>query len=249
MAKLIIATYDEKGLIDVFGEAKTRFNGKMNATLASVALKMGVPKTRQGKQLSLRLVDGDFDQLTNTDEKDSLFKILAGRNVEINLVMDYDQVVKSLHSVNAKPEYQGGMKPDVYKAYQADLVDAYVQHTTKVSEVKKAVVVNEYGLKVGDYLLDYLSHRSGVTNAVVTKVTDKGYETQSWVPTRNLRRHPKREGSDMMGSIKLPLADYEELFRLTPPKKHRFTQRFQEKPIVNGDYGFGLYSESWDCYN
>jgi hypothetical protein len=213
------------------GQSLPKLNNKMAETLRSVAMKQGIKKTQQGAKLEFYAVSKEqLDTLT----KASTQTLMALKGVEWRplITVDAQKMTEALRKVNAR--YTGGMDYKTHQKYLKELEQAVEDSLHKISEDKKTAKAKytNPGLKVGDIIGESNGWRTG-TVAVVTKITDAGYQTQPYLPTfdpRNMYHQNWVEANggkysgdyQWDGNSSLPIT--EELFALGKKKSYRWTK-------------------------
>lgn len=231
-----------------------RLNTSFAEVLRSLALKQGIKKTQNGEKLEFYLVDDeDFENLTNPATA-SLIALKDSITFHPLMAIKKDKLELALLRINAK--YPNRMDRATYAKYCAERDTAFTPLLVKLNEDVKTERKKHGnpGYKIGD-MITHWEHRV-MYPAVITKITEAGYQYRVWVPKFHVQRGAdmKSWGSNMVGvkawgdhfdgEVKVPFLANKEQFVLAP-KAHvcRWTRcdtevrTWQESDI--------LYINSW----
>ena len=236
-------------------------NRGMSAQLATVAMKMGIKKTQQGKGITFWSVDQEQMEFLTAESSQTFITLKTGEQWNPLLVVDADLMVAKMRVVNEK--YGRSFSRDLARQYDRDLQNAVAESVQKLNEdvkIAKPKGSNTYNIKVGDVIPATVGHRS-YSCGKVTKVTDSGYEVQAWVPRHiiwyyarvlgmDIDGHDGQNGKDSyMGRFNFPIEGHGEDFTMSKPKRFKFSAKYEHrnpKALVEGDPGYMVYSDSWD---
>jgi hypothetical protein len=264
MAEYYIASRNDWGTITkVAGGRVSKLNNRMAETLRSVAMKQGIKKTQLGKKLEFYSVDKEqLDRLVDPTTP-FMLKLTDGTDFRPLLTVDGAKMTLGLQTVNN--QYGGRMDSATHRKYLNDLFKAVEDSVFKVNEdvkIEKKAYSNP-GYKVGDMIC----HNEGYNSyesfpAVITKITDAGYQYQiyrpmfntphtspkEWCKDHSIIKDAKGQGDQWCGSITVPFLANKTLFLLDNKKfNKRWTRRDQKVWTYPEDTI--TYTDNWDHCN
>lgn len=259
------ATFSE--MESAVGSRVGRLNQSMATTLRQAAMSLDIKqKTKDGGRLEFYSVDqAGYDMLTDT--KNKIIAVLKNSpNVRPLAWLNRDELGQTIDSINAK--YGRRMDYATHCKYLAELKQATGALLHKLEDDVKAErtkYTNDTGLRVGDMIPGRFTWKDAMASgantnvysnsdtgdhsiAVITKITDAGYQYQVYVPRYHHSVYARLAGKNMnsyMGSCEISIQDNPEYFVLSKTKTARWS-RHNPKPLAKGDYGYDEYSFDWD---
>lgn len=187
----------------VAGGRVPKLNQKMAETLRKVAMKQGIKKSQKGQKLEFYSVNKE--QLDRMLDPATAFMLKLGEGADFRplVTVDGDKMTLAVRKVNSQPEYGRGMDYETHQKYLADLLKAVEDSVYKVNEDVKTEKKKHGnpGYQVGDMI----SHSEGYNlreffPAVITKITEAGYQYQVYRPMFGTdRNNPKEWGENYPG--------------------------------------------------
>jgi hypothetical protein len=230
MSEFYIATRaNHKDMASATGQRVGKLNQKMATTLRRGAQKLGIKQnTRDGGRLEFYSVDqSGFDMLC--DPKNKLFAVLKGAvNVRPLAYLKQKDMVSAINTVNAR--YTTRMDRATFAKYNRELEEATDSLLTKLEDDIKVTKLKSAnpGFKVGD-MITHHDWRNSMP-AVITKITEAGYQYQVYILNNNVPRRPgvgewakqfvggSGWGDQWDGEVNIPFKANREAFYLNTKK-------------------------------
>lgn len=243
-----------KEMESAVGTRVSRLNQKMATTLRKAAMSLGIRQnTRDGGRLEFYQVDqSGFTMLTDSGHK--MFAVLKGAvNVRPLAWLDRDAMISAINAVNAK--YGHRMDNPTHRKYLAELKATTEALLTKLEDdvVAEKPKHSNPGFAVGDMITHSAGYRETYP-AVITKITEAGYQYQVYVPRTRLYRSSTvaqdvlifkdatGSGNDWDGEITIPYQANKIWFELAPKKHNR---RWSTKPYCGPGQTDADYHAYW----
>ena len=242
-----------KEMESAVGTRVSRLNQKMAITLRKAAMSLGIKQnTRDGGRLEFYQVDqSGFTMLTDSGHK--MFAVLKGAvNVRPLAWLDRDAMISAINTVNVK--YGHRMDNPTHRKYLAELKATTEALLTKLEDdvVAQKPKHTNPGFAVGDMITHSGGYRETYP-AVITKITEAGYQYQVYVPRDKIYRHhgahqatqyvdSKGWGNEWDGDITIPYQANKDRFELLLKKHNR---RWSTKPWCGPGQTDANYHSSW----
>lgn len=250
--RLQVIGYFDVGDFDVF---QTAFPLRRDLKVSEqdlyrrAAAKRGYTKNREGRKLSFSVVEITDPSSLLGEQNQSQLR-LKNLYVPVEVMFDYDEYQVEIERLRS--HYPAAMDRVSLNRYRAEVLDLTASLCVTVQSPVCPRPSNDTGIKVGDIIRVRL-RTDGFTNAIVTKVTDAGYEYRAWVPSEPFWFYPTALGLNrsmglaaLVSQFEYPIAGNESHFKMGLPIRSKFRLRGNDMPLKIGDYGYGVYQHGVD---